>query len=111
MFRNERTGSARAHSTAAPAPISSDRTIRTASEASNAFFSACAAISTTSAPRKTTCATVLTLGPIRPSNSSIPRRSSGGSTTRRTEKLMMSKPLEPRAAKNSGLSFSRSKSG
>ena len=44
-------------------------------------------------------------------SSSIPSRSSGGSTTSSTEKLMMSKPVEPRAAKNSGLSFSRSKSG
>ena len=83
----------------------------TSTEASIAFFRACAAIKTTSAPRKTTCATLLTSGPIRPSNSSIPRRSAGGNTTRRTEKLMMSKPLEPRAAKNSGLSFSRSNSG
>jgi hypothetical protein len=81
------------------------------SDAPTDFFSACAAISATSAPRKSTCAPWRSSGRISPSSSSMPSSSAGGSTTSRTEKLMMSKPDEPRAAKNSGLSFSRSKSG
>ena len=110
-LRNERTGSARAHSTATPAPIASESAISTVSEASIDFLSACAAISATSAPRKTMCAPWRTSGRIRPSSSSIASRIAGGSTTSSTEKLTMSKPEEPRAAKNSGLSFRRSNSG
>ena len=110
-FRNERTGSARAQSAATAAPTATDSAISTVSEASIDFFSACAAISATSTPRKTMCAPLRTSGRISPSSSSIPSRSSGGSTTSSTEKLTMSKPVEPRAAKNSGLSFRRSKSG
>ena len=62
-------------------------------------------------PRSTRCATWRASGPISPISSSIASRIAGGSTTSSTEKLMMSKPEEPRAAKNSGLSFSRSNSG
>ena len=110
-LRNERTGSARAHSAATPAPIATESAISTASEVSIDFFSAWAAIRATSAPMKAMCAPWRTSGRIKPSSSSMPSRSAGGRTTSRTEKLTMSKPDDPRAAKNSGLSFSRSNSG
>jgi hypothetical protein len=110
-FRNERTGSVRAHRAASAAPIASESPIRTTSEPPTDFFRACAAISATSTPMKAMWAPRRTGQPIRPSKSSTASSSAGGSTTSRTAKLTMSKPEEPRAAKNSGLSFSRSKSG
>jgi hypothetical protein len=110
-FKNERTGSARSHSSAAATPIAREPTIRTMSEASISFFNACAAISVTSPAIRTTCAARRGPLPARPTSSSIPSRSAGGSTNSSTEKEMMSKPDEPRAAKNSGLSLSRSNSG
>ena len=112
MLRNERTGSARSQSSGrAGADRARERTIRTTSEASIAFFSAWAAISATAPPISTACATARAAGPRGPTSSSIASSSAGGSTTSRTQKEMMSKPEEPRAAKNSGLSLSRSKSG
>ena len=110
-FRNERTGSARAQSTARPAPTSTLSAISRVSEASIDFLSACTAMRAERAPRNTMCAPWRTSGRIRPSSSSIASSSAGGSTTSSTEKLTMSKPDEPRAAKNSGLSLRRSKSG
>ena len=111
MFRKERTGSAAAQSAATAPPITSDRTISTTSEASKAFFSAWAAISATRIAINTVWAPRRAVGPASPTSSSIPSSRSGGSATRSTEKEMMSKPEEPRAAKNSGLSLSRSNSG
>ena len=110
-LRNERTGSARA--TAAPAPPRSPPRGRSAPRPRRriAFFSACAAMSATSAPRARSARSAGTARPARPTAARSPAAASGGSTTSRTEKEMMSKPDEPRAAKNSGLSPSRSKSG
>ena len=109
--RNERTGSAAAYRVATPEPIASDATIMTGSGRSTVFLIAWAAISATRIEISTRCAPSRAVGPASPTSSSIPNIKSGGSTTSTTEKLMMSKPDEPRAAKNSGLSFSRSKSG
>ena len=111
MLRNERTGSARSHSSARPTAIATESTISTRSEASNAFLSAWAAISATRPPSSTVCAARRGPAPASPISSSTASRSAGGSTTSSTENDTMSKPDEPRAAKNSGLSFRRSKSG
>ena len=111
MLRKERTGSARSHSSAAATPIATEPMMSTRSEASISFFSAWTAISVTSPAIRTTCAMRRGPLPARPTSSSSASSSAGGSTTSSTEKEMMSKPDEPRAAKNSGLSLSRSKSG
>ena len=109
--RNVRTGSAPAYRPATPPPIAIDRRIKTRSEASKAFFSAWAAMSATSAARKTRWTPRRAPAAARPTSSSTASSRSGGTTTSSTAKLITSKPEEPRAAKNSGLSLSRSKSG
>ena len=60
---------------------------------------------------RTTWAPRRALLPARPTSSSTTSSSAGGTTISRTAKLMMSEPDDPRAAKNSALSLSRSNSG
>ena len=100
-----------AYSAATPTPIATESTISTVSDASIDFFSAWTAISATRPPITTRCATRRTSSPASPISSSAASSRAGGTTTSTTDQLMMSKPDEPRAAKNSGLSLSRSNSG
>ena len=109
--RKDRTGSARAYRAATPAPIRTETTIITRSDASIDFLSAWAAISATSPAISTRCAAWRASGPASPISSSIASSTAGGATTTSTDQLITSKPDEPRAAKNSGLSLSRSNSG
>ena len=109
--RNVRTGSAPAYRPATPPPMASDSTISSRSEVSKAFLSAWAAISATSAAINTRWTPALARSPASPTSSSTASPRSGGTTTSSTAKLITSRPDEPRAAKNSGLSLSRSKRG
>ena len=59
----------------------------------------------------TRCTTSRAGSLTRPTSSSIASRIAGGTTTTSRAKTMISPAVEPRAAKNSGLSESRLKSG
>ena len=111
-LRNERTGSAAAHSAARPAPIASDRTISTGSGSVERLLQRLGGDQRDQDGDQDQCAPrgARARPPARPAARSR-AAASGGSTTSSTEKEMMSKPDEPRAAKNSGLSLSRSNSG
>ena len=71
----------------------------------------CAAISVTPKAMKTRCTISPAFSDASPTRASTRSSSAGGTTIRSTPNEITSKALEPRAAKNSGLSESRLKSG